>query len=162
MVLAAQNAQLTGNKNVVEVGIEPARMSDYLIRLHYDPTPAVSNRLYTARYEYRASVYKRLRGPRTCLWQFLLQLSSWFAAVGSGIWRAKCGMKKILFLHLVNPIPSGVGEPINYQIQTRAVVWHHDSLQTASYKRSRQSIRPSSRANCLSECEGPISLFTDL
>jgi hypothetical protein len=84
-------------------------MLDYLIRLHYDPTPAVSNRLYTARYElgpYRASVYKRLRGPRTCLWQFLLQLSSWFAAVGSGIWRAKCGMKKTLFLHLVNPIPS--------------------------------------------------------
>jgi hypothetical protein len=63
MVLAAQNAQFTGNKNVVEAGIEPARMSDYLIRLHYNPTPAVSNRLYTARYKlgpYGASVYERL------------------------------------------------------------------------------------------------------
>jgi hypothetical protein len=49
MVLAAQNAQFTGNKNVVEAGIEPARMSDYLIKLYYNPTPAVSNRLYTAR-----------------------------------------------------------------------------------------------------------------
>jgi hypothetical protein len=38
-------------------------MSDDLIRLHYDPTPAVSNRLYAARYEvdpYRVSVYERL------------------------------------------------------------------------------------------------------
>jgi hypothetical protein len=63
MVLAAKNTQFTGNENVVEAGIEPARMSDYLIRLHYDPTPAVSNRLYTARYElgpYRVSVYERL------------------------------------------------------------------------------------------------------
>jgi hypothetical protein len=63
MVLAAQNAQFTGNKNVVEAGIEPVRMSDYLIRLHYDLTTVVSNRLYAARYElgsYRASVYERL------------------------------------------------------------------------------------------------------
>jgi hypothetical protein len=49
MVLATQNAQFTGNKNVMEAGIEPACMSDYLIRPHYDPTPVVSNRLYTAR-----------------------------------------------------------------------------------------------------------------
>jgi hypothetical protein len=47
----------------VEAGIESARMSDYLIRLHYNPTPAVSNRLYTVRYKLgpcRVSVYKRL------------------------------------------------------------------------------------------------------
>jgi hypothetical protein len=38
-------------------------MSDYLIRLHYNPTPMASNRLYTARYElgiYRVSIYERL------------------------------------------------------------------------------------------------------
>jgi hypothetical protein len=66
MVLAAQNALFTGNKTAVEARNRTARISDYLIRLHYDPTPAVSNRLYAARYElgsYRASVYERLK-PR--------------------------------------------------------------------------------------------------
>jgi hypothetical protein len=62
MVLAAQNALFTGNKRLWGPGIEPACISDYLIRLYYNPTPAVSNRLYTARYELglcRVSVYER-------------------------------------------------------------------------------------------------------
>jgi hypothetical protein len=42
---------------------------DYITRQHHDPYPAVSNRLYAARYElgsYRVSVYERLHEARDC------------------------------------------------------------------------------------------------
>jgi hypothetical protein len=57
-------------------GIEPAPHIDYIIRQHYDPDTAVSNRLYTARYElssYRVSVYERLEYTHVLILCFCLR-----------------------------------------------------------------------------------------
>jgi hypothetical protein len=67
MVLATQNALFTGNKKVMEARNRTRAHITFpdkaALRFDPDPTPAVSNRLYTARYElgpYRVSVHERL------------------------------------------------------------------------------------------------------